>query len=549
MVFVITQPCCNDGACIPACPVDCIHPTPEEAATSPSEMLYIDPDVCIDCGACADVCPVDAIETLDDPTPELLRFAELNAAYFADGRAADASAGTVDAAKFSRPQPVDAISGPLKVAIVGSGPAACYAAEEMIAHKGLDVRITMFERLPTPWGLVRFGVAPDHAQTKQVSSVLQRIASKPNVDLKLNVDVGTDIGLDELRRTHHAVLLATGADKERSLGIPGEDLLGVVSARKFVFWYNGHPDHRSLPVDLAAGDTAVVVGNGNVALDVARVLASEPDRYRGTDIAADALSVLEKSSVRRVVVLGRRGPASAAFSTAELIGLANLPDVDIVVDPCAVDVSSAADRVRIELLRELSARPRRHDRSIELRFNARPVSVRGDDVITSVAIETPAGTETIPCSILVTSIGFRTEMAAGIAANPDTGAVRHKQGRVADGNGQPVPGMYVAGWAKRGPSGVIGTNRSCAQESTRELVRDWLAGALHEPDSSAPSVEELLRERDVATHGLEGWKAIDRHERREGSRLGRPRLKVVARDELVAIAAGATSNDDRITVA
>src|SRR3546814_689419 len=335
MTHVITRACCNDAACVPVCPVNCIHPTPDEPDYGTAEMLYIDPQGCIDCGACVEACPVSAITADYDLAPEYARYEEINARYFASEERQDYE--QVQNTRTSRSW-ADAPEGTLKVAIVGSGPAACYAAEELLTQRGLPAEVDMFEKLPTPWGLVRFGVAPDHQDTKSASGSFARTMKRKGFRLFLNAEVGVDITLAELKERYHAVIYAVGAMGDRALGVPGETLPGSHSATEFVAWYNGHPDFAARTFDLAH-ERAVIVGNGNVALDVARILVSDPEALAKTDIADHALAQLRSSKVREVVVLGRRGPLEAAFTTKELIGLSQTPGADLLVRPDELSVN------------------------------------------------------------------------------------------------------------------------------------------------------------------------------------------------------------------
>ena len=301
MPHVVTQHCCSDAACIQACPVNCIHPAPGEPEFDHAEMLYIDPAVCIDCGACADVCPVRAIASDYDLPRELLPYVELNATWYEAPTRRDyprvRAAGVTSVGAIVH-------SAPLRVAIVGSGPSACYTAEQLL-DSGAEV--TMLERLATPWGLARLGVAPDHQETKYVISEFERTALRAGFTLHLQVEVGRDVSHEELMRTHQAVVYATGASDYRRLDVPGETLSGSCSAAGFVAWYNGHPAYAEHEFPLAT-ERAVVIGNGNVSLDVARVLLSPVDVLARTDIADHALDQLAESRVREVVLVGRRGP-------------------------------------------------------------------------------------------------------------------------------------------------------------------------------------------------------------------------------------------------
>ena len=319
MPHVITQSCCSDGSCVFACPVNCIHPSPDEPGFATAEMLYIDPVACVDCGACVSACPVGAIAPDTRLTPEQLPFVALNASYYPE-RSADQKLPPTSklAPVIPAPEVRGHHRGPLTVAIVGSGPAAMYAADELLTQHG--VRVNVFEKLPTPYGLVRAGVAPDHQTTKRVTALFDRIARRREFRFYLNVEVGKHLSHDDLLAHHHAVLYAVGAPNDRRLDIDGMGLPGTGTATELVAWINGHPEFTDLPVDLSH-ERVVIVGNGNVALDVARVLTADPDELARTDISDHALQALRTSRVHEVVIAARRGPAHSAFTLPELIGL------------------------------------------------------------------------------------------------------------------------------------------------------------------------------------------------------------------------------------
>ena len=349
MPHVVTQACCADASCVYACPVNCIHPTPDEPDFLTSEMLYIDPATCVDCGACVSACPVGAIVPGNRIEPSHERYPAINADHYS-GVEAQAVRFPVDPvlrlplAPISKPKPMASPGGePVSVAIVGSGPSAMYAADELLRYP--NVSVTIHERLDKPFGLARYGVAPDHLSTRKVMALFDEIARDDRLDILLGSELGRDVTLDELQRDNHAVIYAGGAGTDRQLQVPGADLPGVASATDFVGWYNGHPDFSDRHFDLSS-QRVVIIGNGNVALDVARILATDPERLASTSISRTALAALRSSKVEEIVVAARRGPDGAAFTLPELIGLAD-GGVDVTLDPGALDgvnASAATDQ-------------------------------------------------------------------------------------------------------------------------------------------------------------------------------------------------------------
>ncbi|MFD4428317.1 FAD-dependent oxidoreductase [Nocardia sp. NPDC058497] len=555
MAYVITQRCCNDASCVTECPVDCIRPTPDQPEFATAEMLYIDPDTCIDCGACVDACPVDAIFSEDDLLASLARYREINAAYF---QRHPLESNFDPLATPTRP-PKDL--GTLRVAIVGAGPAACYAADELLRRS--DVEVEMFDRLPTPWGLVRAGVAPDHAGTKGVANMFESAFRRDTLQYYLNVEVGEHIDHQELLDHHHAVIYAVGASSDRKLGVPGEDLPGSHSATEFVAWYNGHPDFADREFDLS-GERAVIVGNGNVALDVARVLTVDPDELAKTDIADHALDALRRSNIREVVILGRRGPLQAAYSTPEFLALTHLKGVDVEVDPADLELDPHSRailddpniepslRLKYQLAQEYStAQPDPSRKRIAFRYLTTPTAVHGDDQVTSiefahnelteengqlVATATDR-TETLGTGLVLRSIGYRGVPVAGLPFDERRGIVPSEHGRVIEAT-EPVPGVYVSGWIKRGPRGVIGSNRVDAEETVEAVIADFIAGKLTAPTGDRAALQALLAERQPDLVDRKGWKTIDQAEKSAGKAAGRPRVKFTTRADLLKAAKG-----------
>ncbi|BBX32190.1 ferredoxin--NADP(+) reductase [Mycolicibacterium mageritense DSM 44476 = CIP 104973] len=475
MPHVITQSCCSDAACVYACPVNCIHPTPDEPDFHTAQMLYVDPAECVDCGACVSACPVDAIKPHTKLAGEENVFATLNADFYTTPRPRPILAPVVP--------PLEVRSGSdLRVAIVGSGPAAMYAADEVLTIPGARVR--MYERLTQPYGLARFGVAPDHRRTRGVARQFDHITANPRLDLRLGVEVGADVSHDDLLAEHHAVIYAVGASTDRRLDIPGADLPGVTSATEFVAWYNGHPDYAGRSFDLSSS-RVVIVGNGNVALDVARILTIDPDRLADTDIAPHALKALRDSRIAEVVVVGRRGIEQSAFTVPELVGLCSTPGVDVVVrdedlrtlpdtDPRAAilrDVRSQVGNRRIALeylLSPTTALGETATRGVEFTYNELITAPDGSPRVKSTGRQ-----RVIEAGLVLTSIGYRATPVPGLPFDDSTATVPHDAGRVPG-----VHGAFVTGWIKRGPTGFIGTNKSCAQETVRSLVADYNSGLL-----------------------------------------------------------------------
>jgi ferredoxin/flavodoxin---NADP+ reductase len=431
------------------------------------------------------------------------------------------------------------MSEPLRVAVVGSGPAGFYAAGALLAAD-LPVEVDMIERLPTPWGLVRLGVAPDHPNIKAVSRAFEKIAAQPEFRFFGNVELGRDVTHEQLVRIYDAVVYAVGAQTDRQLGIPDEDLPGSWAATEFVAWYNGHPDYQSIAFDLNT-ERAVVVGAGNVALDVARMLALSPDELAPTDTTDAAIEAINESPLREIVVLARRGPAQAAFTTPELKEMGELADADVVVHAAdlegAVGNDTNSER-NLEVLREYATRERTGKRrAVVFRFCVSPVEIRGGERVEEIEVvhnELVDGgaravptdrRETIACGLVFRSVGYRGVALPGVPFDEASGVIPNDRGRV-------EPGLYVAGWIKRGPSGVIGTNKKDASETVEQLLEDARAGLLHR--ESDERLEDLLAGGEVVMYG--GWEAIDAAEKGRGEPHGRPRIKFVSWDELLAAA-------------
>lgn len=450
---------------------------------------------------------------------------------------------------------------PVRVAVVGSGPAGFYAAGALLASGDPPVEVDVIERLPTPWGLVRLGVAPDHPNIKAVSRAFEKIAAADGFRFLGNVEVGRDLAHDELVRLYDAVVYAYGAAGDRRLGIPGEDLPGSWAATELVAWYNGHPDYQHLAFDLSA-ERAIVVGVGNVALDVARMLALTEEELAVTDTTDEAIAAIAGSGIREIVVVGRRGPVQAAWTTVELKELGELANADVVVDPSELelDEASAAELAagdhllarNFEVLQEYGARePAGKAKRIVLRFRTSPTAVVGESRVEAVELTrnelVPDGRgsvravateerEVVPCGLVFRSVGYRGAGIPGVPFDEGSGTIPNVGGRVLDAAGAALPGVYCAGWIKRGPTGVIGTNKKDAAETVDALLEDARAGRLGGCAVSAGDVDALLAERGIEVVTYAGWEAIDAAERSLGEPLGRPRVKLTSWDALRAAA-------------
>jgi ferredoxin/flavodoxin---NADP+ reductase len=460
---------------------------------------------------------------------------------------------------------------PLRVAVVGSGPAGFYAAEHLLRREGTTVEVDMFDRLPTPYGLVRAGVAPDHPKIKSVIRVYEKTAARPEFRFFGNVEVGRDITVAELQERYHAIVFAYGTSVDRHLGIPGEDLPGSHSATEFVNWYNAHPDFAEHSFDLSC-ERVVVIGNGNVATDVARMLALTREELETTDTADHAIEAFGEHGVKEIVILGRRGPAQAAFTNPEVRELGEMTDADIVIDPTDVELDQLSEewldsddatptnRRNVEIFTEFSQRqPEGKNKRIVLRFLSSPVEIEGDGKVERVVVGKnelyrddsgairPRDTgerETIECGMVLRSIGYKGVPVDGAPFDERKGVIPNDGGRVRDpDSGEQVPGLYATGWIKRGPSGVIGTNKKDGQETVDHLFADLEAGAIPEPSLAADrsAIESLLTEKVPDHVTFEGWEAIDAAEVERGKPHGRPRVKFCRVEEMVEAAKSKTA--------
>jgi len=450
----------------------------------------------------------------------------------------------------------------LRVAIVGSGPAGFYAAEAL-QKSAAGISIDLFDRLPTPFGLVRGGVAPDHPKIKSVTRVFDRIAAQPGFRFLGNVEIGRDLSTDELQQHYDAVVYAVGANTDRHLGIPGEELAGSHAATEFVAWYNGHPDYVARTFDLTQR-SAVVIGIGNVTMDLVRIMASHPDHLATTDLSLPALEALRTADLREIHIIARRGPVQAACTTPELRELGELADVDLIVDPRDLDldpVSAArlerdADRTALNnlaLLREWAARGLSGARRrIIFHFCTSPVELIGRGHVEAVRVvrnvmvrdgrggiraEATNEESTIPAGLVFRSVGYIGTPLAGLPFDPSRGVIPNVTGRVVEGvdSATHVRGTYVSGWIKRGPQGVIGTNKSCAAETIDHLLADAVSGRLAPAGHRAEDLDALLTERGIDVTSWADWQAIDRAEIERGRPAGRPREKFTDRAAMLAV--------------
>jgi len=447
-------------------------------------------------------------------------------------------------------------ANPLQVAVVGSGPSGFYAAEALL-KSGRTVNVDLVERLPAPFGLVRYGVAPDHPKLKEAILAYQIIARLPRFAFLGNVTVGRDVTVDELLAHYHAVVFACGAETDRHLGVPGEDLAGSHTATEFVAWYNGHPEYRDRHFDLSA-EVVAIVGQGNVAADVSRILAKSVDELRGTDIAEHALDALAASRVREIHVIGRRGPAQAKFTNKELKELGELANCAAEVDPGALELNAESQAEleakanfvsvkNVEILRDFASRGQSGKaRRLIFHFLKGPVKIEGAARVQQVVLArnrlegkpfwqsaTATGdTETLACGLLFRSIGYSGVPVPGVPFDAKRGVIPSRDGRVVDAAENPLPGLYTAGWIKRGPTGIIGTNRADSVATVKSLLADS-AALPQQARKGSEGLAALLAARGVRTVCYGDWEAIDAKEVARGQPKGKPREKFTRVDEML----------------
>ena len=455
-------------------------------------------------------------------------------------------------------------AAPLRVAIVGAGPTGFYATDQLFRQTDLVVDVDLYDRVPTPYGLVRAGVAPDHQKIKSVTAAFDKVAAHPRFRFFGGVELGRHLSVDDLRAHYHMIMYTTGAQTDRRMGIPGEDLQRSHAATEFVAWYNGHPDYRDLTFDLSQ-ERAAVVGVGNVAADVARILSRTPDELAKTDIADYALEALAASRIREVYVLGRRGPAQAAFTNPEIRELGELAGADVTARPEETEpdeltrqaLERAPDRAtqkKVEILKEFAQRtPSGKPKRLIMRFLVSPVALLDDGqgavggmrLVKNRLYATATGTlqpkptdetEELPVGLVFRSVGYRGVPLPGVPFNDDWGVILNEKGRVLDPQAkQPLVGQYTAGWIKRGPTGVIGTNKPDAVETVTAMLED-LARDIHlrPADASPEAVERLVRERQPQYLSYQDWLRLDEMETRRGKETGRPRVKLTRVKDMLA---------------
>jgi ferredoxin--NADP+ reductase len=451
---------------------------------------------------------------------------------------------------------------PLRVAIVGAGPSGFYAAEDLLKPKddGFVAEVDLYDRLPTPFGLVRGGVAPDHPKIKSVIKRYEKTAQLPGFRFFGNVTIGEELKHEDLAAHYHAIIYTCGAETDRKLGIPGEDLPGSHAATEFVGWYNAHPDYADHSFDLST-ERAVVIGNGNVAMDVARMLALPREELVSTDTADHAIDPMADSNIKEIVVFGRRGPAQAAFTNPELRELGELTDADCIVDASDLELDEISEayiesddadpthKRNVDVLREYAAaEPAGKRKKVILRFLSSPIEIKGDGKVSSIVIgenklvqdggrvraEDTGEREELECGLVFRSVGYTGVPVPGVPFDEKRGTITNEKGRVLAEDGKPIAGLYAAGWIKRGPSGVIGTNKKDANETTAMLREDVAAGVVHQPANADPiAIEELIAERDHEAVTYAGWEAIDAAETAAGEPHGRPRVKFVRIEEML----------------
>lgn len=451
-------------------------------------------------------------------------------------------------------------SNPLRIAIIGSGPAAFYAADHLISQANLVIEVDMYDRLPTPFGLVRGGVAPDHQKIKSVTKAYDKVAAKPRFRFYGNVEYGAHLKLDDLKQHYHQILFSTGAQTDRRMGIPGEDLQNSHPATEFVAWYNGHPDYRDLNFDLSV-ERVAVVGVGNVAIDVARILCLTPAELAKTDIAERAYEALSKSKVKEVYLLGRRGPVQAAFTLPEIKEVGEMEDADAITlpDEVVIDELSQADlekserdnQKKVEVIKSYASKQPSKSRKLFVRFLVSPTELVGDtngkvakmklvknklvaDDKGNLSAKATDKTEELNVGLVFRSVGYRGVALPEVPFNDKGGTILNEKGRVFDSNKQQVVGLYASGWIKRGPSGVIGTNKPDSVETANMMIEDALKGLVLNPSHpQAADAEARVRARQPNYFSYSDWQKLDQIEVENGKKVGKPRVKFTKVEDML----------------
>jgi len=549
MAYVITQSCCSDGLCYQVCPANAIHPSPDSLDYNNSEMLYIDPNVCTSCGACEEVCPANAIYAEENLPDKYQEYKRINEQHFSKDSASHHSIS--EGNRLNHAPKIESVSE-LTVAIVGSGPAGFYAAQELLEDKSLSVKIDMYEKLPTPWGLIRYGVAPDHWGTKEVAEGFRWIAKDERFRLFLNVEVGIHISDDELSDHYDAVIYTIGASKQKKLGLKGEDIAGCHSAVEFTRWYNGYPGYDNNSFDLSHRK-AVIIGNGNVALDIARLLLMPEAELKKTDMADYAIQALAESNVEEVIIVGRRSPIFASFTYPELAALVKETGLNVQCEPSSLQfddvltnyLNAQANRQlidsKLDLLSQASSNFNGNTKKqITFRFLMSPQEIIAEsgkvkaisllenchelNALGDLVLKTTGAVENIEAGLVIMANGFTGEKHGVLPF--DNGKISNIKGRVIDFETDTfLIGAYTAGWVKRGPSGFIGSNKKCAKETVMCLKEDLLAGKLIQAENSNDDILNLIKSRQPNFLTNEAWERLNQYEILKGKAQGRPRVK------------------------
>lgn len=554
MTYVITNSCCKDASCVEVCPVNAIHPRPESDNYWSADMLYINPMQCIDCGACAKACPVDVIYFEDDLPIHLKEYRQINASHFEDEKKLEAVPALTESHDYCH---LKNKYEELRVAIVGSGAAGIYAARELLSKRGLKLDVYMFDRLPVPGGLIRSGVAPDHQDTKKVALEFDRLCSHNNFHFYGGVEIGKQLTHKELKEHFHGIIYASGAFSDKQLSITGENLPGCHGASEFVGWYNGHPDYANFNFDLS-NKKAIIIGNGNVALDIARILVTDTKLLEKTDIAAHALKALRESEIREVIIAARRGPAHAAFTNPELLSLGQIEGANVTVEEECIHLiremspRDFAEKWRANILNEYAANVCQSSKRIKFLFMSSPIEILGDEKAIGVrfsrniyssnhqdtiTVDHTKEDRVLEANLIISAVGFKGSKIPKLPFEEQSGVIANKKGRVLEEDQNThMTGVYTTGWAKRGAKGTIGTNRLCAIETVGALLHDVEALRMFQPMYKIEQLHITLNQRHCNYIDTQGWKTIDQYERQTGNSTKRIRTKIIDVHEMRRVA-------------